>query len=453
MNLNPFSDIPQETPKPQQKKWFTYGAQNTNTPQDTLIDKYKPKIIQDLPHKENAKKLQKWIKQKMDYKKGIEDYVLVIGNTGVGKNEFVRLCFSDLGYNLIEYDETINKHEFEILKESILFTSIEQIFSGESKKGVVIDNCIDNLSNTQLNELLKLLKNNAVSPTVFITSSQSKISDLLKGNGLVLYLDDPSREDILQFALRVVEGEQLDIDVSSLEEYLDGQEYVNYRDILGSLKFLVDGDASRLVKDIELDTLSTLDRFVNPKYGLDFNSSRLASMYTSTLVYDNYLKMVSKDTSMDDLCMIADLVSESDIYKKLMLQDQCWSLNEECNILGTMYTGYIIKRNYKQTVLAKTNIRIYEQLRVEKTFGLDENELKYVISKIYFPLDPSQQWLRKLKKSSRIFYELMEQNYVCDITKALKIFEQSYKLGGKHDLAVVRKIKNKFRTNWKELCK
>ena len=62
------------------------------------------------------------------------DYVLVTGEIGSGKTEFIRLCFKDLNYSLIEYDQNINKAEMEILKESISFTSIEIMLKGVREK-------------------------------------------------------------------------------------------------------------------------------------------------------------------------------------------------------------------------------------------------------------------------------------------------------------------------------
>lgn len=461
MELNPFWDCQDSTEEATEGSgWSTYGFQNQNSSNKNLLRKYAPKTSTDLfGNLENIQKFKKWVTSKMNHSKmnhssEVEDYALITGKTGVGKNEFVRVCFSDLGYYLLEYDQSINKQELEVIKESILFTSIEQIFSGEKRKGVVIDNCVDNLSNSQTVDLIKLLKKNSktTTPTIFITSSSSKISDLLKGNCLYIDIEDPDPLDLVNFVLDVAEREGIVLCREKLEEYISLQEYVSLRDLLGSVDFLGGGDVVDYVKDFELDTVSMMDRFVNPHYETDFSNIRLTTMYTSSLLQENYIKMVKKDTSMEDISLIADLLSDGDIIKKYILTDQVWSIHDYNGIMGTFYPGTIIKRNYKKTYIAKTNVRIYEQLQVEKGFGLGENDMKYIISNIYFRLGPKESWLGDICGSALLFYNFMKKNYINDMSRALKIFEQSYKLGN-NEMVVVKKIKTKFRNEWKELEK
>lgn len=460
MDLNPFSncndtDVQLDTKADKFTGWYTYGYQKQSGG-GGLFEKYRPQSSGDLfGNGDNVNKFKKWLVQKFENKSNTYDYALITGKTGVGKNEFVRVCFGDLGYSLLEYDQSINKQELEVIKESILFTSIEQIFSGEKRKGVVIDNCVDNLSTTQTVDLIKLLKNNSKvsSPTVFITSSMSKISDLLKGNCLCIDIEEPDPNDLICFVLDIAKKEGIKLGRKKLEEYVSLQEHISIRDLLGSINFLGGGVVKDYIKDFELDTISIMDKFVNPKYETDFQDIRLSTMYTSSLLQENYLKMIKRNTSIEDISMIADLISDGDIIKKYILTDQVWSIHDHSGIMGTFYPGTIIKKNYNKTHISKTNVRIYEQLQIEKGFGLEENDMKYAICNIYFRLDPGEVWLRDIKSSSLLFYRFMKKNYINDMTRALKIFEQSYKLDKTNETSVVKKIKTKFRNEWKELEK
>ena len=69
---------------------YGYGKQKSNNNCESMLDKYKPKSADDIfGNKKNINNLKSWIKRKMDSKSSKFDYVLITGDTGSGKSEFV----------------------------------------------------------------------------------------------------------------------------------------------------------------------------------------------------------------------------------------------------------------------------------------------------------------------------------------------------------------------------
>lgn len=461
--------------------WTLYGAQKQtgSVESSSILDKYRPTTSKDIfGNKSNIKYLKKWIKNKMEPKgddsECLYDYAFVTGESGVGKSEFVRVCFAETGYSLIEYDQAINKAELEVIKESITFSSIEQLLSGEKRKGIVVDNFVDNLSTTQLTELLKLLKKESKisSPTVFITSSTTKLGDVFKGNVLHIDFEEPSKNDVLSLCKKICRNEKIKMSQGALDQYLENSsEIYSVRDLLSTMVMFGYKDSKITLqnmdelqkitaKDLELGIQATLNIFVNPDVNYakntegvsdGFDNVRMASMYTSSLIHENYLNIVKRDTSMEDLSEIADSIVSGNIYKHAMLSNQLWDLSEYIGIFGTFAPGIIIKKNYKPIKTMKINSKIIYDIRGECSFGLSSDDIKFAISNILFPLRPEEKWIRNMKESSRIFYKFMKYNHV-DMARAIKYIDQSYCLSpDNHDKATLRKIKTKFRTEWKLL--
>ena len=211
-------------------------------------------------------------------------------------------------------------------------------------------------------------------------------------------------------------------------------------------------------KDLEPDIYTILHHFINPKYENNIQNTRLTSMYTSSLIHENYLNVIRDDTSLEDLCSICDYNSIGNIYKKYLFKDQNWELSEYMGILGTYIPGIIIKRNYKPL---KNNNKLkingnFSEVVVERGFIMKHEDIYFSLSNILFPLNPNSRWLKNMTESSRIFYEFMKENYVLDVNKAIKYLDNSYYcqiLENKDYIKLVKKVKTKFKSEWRLLEK
>lgn len=451
--------------------WVTYGSgKQTNSDKlcKSLIDKYKPKSCEDIiGNKLNIRNLKKWITRKMSSNSSKYSYVLITGESGSGKSEFVRMCFTDLNYSLIEYDQSINKAELEILKESISFTSIEIMLKGCKRKGIVIDNFQNNLSTTQLNDLLKLLeKETKSSPTIFIASKPTKLTDILKGSVLHIDFNPPSSTNILELGNRIVKKEGIKITTDALKQFIFSSEY-NLRGFLTTLSIFgnknnidinnLDDIQKSTQKDICLDIQNTITEFVYPssckKLGNFNDRCRFVSMNTSSIIQENYLNIINNKTSIEDLSEMADWIILGDTFKKYMLKNQAWELAEYSGIFGTEAPSTIIRKNYK---ISKTVRKFKIPNRFDSKFEIEcckmnVQDIGFCLSKIMFPLEPDSIWIKQMKKSSKLFYDFMK-SYNIDKLKALKLLSIGYNFQNK-DPNVVKKVKTKFSSEWKLLDK
>jgi DNA polymerase III delta prime subunit len=446
--------------------WITYGAgkQTNNEFSKSLIDKYKPTSCEDIiGNKLNIRNLKKWIDRKMSSKSSKYNYVLITGELGSGKSEFVRMCFNDLNYSLIEYDQSINKAELEILKESISFTSIEIMLKGCKRKGIVIDNFQDNLSTTQLNDLLKLLKKETKSsPTIFISSKPTKLTDILKGDVLHIDFTPPSSKELLELGKNIVKKECIKISTDALQRFIVSSDY-DLRGFLSTLSIFgnknkidvnnLDDIQKSTQKDIYLDVQNTIKEFVDPnckKLG-DFNDRcRFVSMNTSCIIQENYLNIVNKKTSIEDLSEMADWITLGDVFKKYMLKNQTWSLSEYSGIFGTEAPSMIIRKNYKVVKKFKIPNRFDSKFEIE-CCKMNIQDIGFCLSRIMFPLESEAKWIKQMKKSSKLFYDFMKF-YNIEKLKALKLLSIGYNFQNK-DTNVIKKVKTKFSSEWKLLDK
>ena len=171
-------------------------------------------------------------------------------------------------------------------------------------------------------------------------------------------------------------------------------------------------------------------------------------MYTSGLIQENYINLLEKDTSLSDLSELSDTICNGDVLKKFMISNQNWDSSDLAGFMGTQAPASIIRKNYKPIKKYK-NPNKFDTVKSEVCFsGLDIQDLCYSISNIYFVLEPNAKWIKQMKKSSALFREFMLSQYI-DKDKAIKILSMSYVFRDQDK--TVKKIKTKFRNEWKLL--
>jgi len=435
--------------------WGLYGS--GKPPEKIEIGCCKPRGINDIMgNKDNIKLFQRWVIQKMEKVKTY-DYCVVLGSQGSGKSEFIRQCFSDLECSLIEYDQAINKVEMEVISDTIQYSNIEMMLSGKNQKGVVIDNFQNNLSKVQLTEILKILKKTPnSSPVVLVSSNDRNLLNSIGGDVLCISVEPPNEDDIISLGRRI----RGNITDKALREIAVNNGY-NLRNFISTIAVLDDGKMSdgsiesilkRTQKDINLSLENTMDTFVNPENivfkesGFGERMSR-ATIYTTSVIQENYINMLKKDTSLDDMTTLCDTVCESDILKKYMVSTQTWDMYDLVGISGTETPSSIIRVNYKGIRKYKTPNR-FESTKQETNGQMPIMDICYSISKILFVMNPESKWIKQMNKSADIFKQFMVSQYI-NRDKAIKLLGVSYSLEDKTDPKVVTKIKTKFRNSWR----
>ena len=146
----------------------------------------------------------------------------------------------------------------------------------------------------------------------------------------MLHLDfiPPSSEDLFKLGKKIVEKEDINITIPALKKFINDSEY-DLRGFLTTLSIFVDKnkkiDTENLKdvqkstqKDIYLSVQNTITEFVDPKCKKlgDFKDRcRFVSMNTSSIISENYLDIINKKTSLEDLSKMADYICLGDVYK------------------------------------------------------------------------------------------------------------------------------------------
>jgi DNA polymerase III delta prime subunit len=459
MPFGPPTETPQTSDNIFKSEWALYGSGKPceNNNENNIIEKYKPKDLTDIiGNKNNIKLLKNWLVSKFENTKNNYDCVLITGESGSGKSEFVRQCFKSLNYSMIEYDQSINKAEMAILSDSIIFSSIEILLSGKSKKGVIIDNYNDNLSSSQLTELLKILKKNKnSSPTIFISNEFKLLND----NALHIEFESPTNKQLLAVFKKVCTNESINISPNALEHFINNSGY-NLRGCMTTINVLgnkteeitldnLDEIVKITQKDINLDIQDCISMFVdsvNPKFSFE-NRLKYTSMYTSGIIHANYPSMLKKDITIEEISEISDYISHGDVLKHYMLSKQEWNLSELAGIMGTEAPSSIIRKHYKPIRKYKVPNR-YDSIPKIIMIKSNPQDICFAIGHIFFKLgNTDAAWIKHMNKSSQIFIDFMKGYYI-DKDTSMKLLSMSYSFQNQNS-NVIRKIRTKFRNEWK----
>ena len=447
--FRPFANEPQKEYifKP---KASSFGFIEQEGTSKSFIDKHKPTSIKDiLRNNENIKIIKKWIQDRMENKADYP-FILLVGETGIGKSEMLRVCFTECNCNVIEYDEDIRKKTFESLKESITLSSIERLLTGNDIKrnGIIIDNFQETLQGSQRQELIKILKTQPTSPVIFISHTYTNISSLIKAKGLILYYEKPELEDFIKLGTKICKHENIKISRSALEHIIYSSRY-DLRSFINNLGMIQIGKNNKITntdvkavnfkKDLVLDVQNTFTVLLQRKMSFT-DRSRFTSLHTSMVLQENYIDLANHHkSSIQELSEMADLCCESDIMKTHMIKNQNWENTIMVNTIGTM--GPLNVLNYKspefKIKIPNRNTSVPKGI----TFNLSLVDLMYIIKNIIKPTDEN------IKESGYQFYTVMIENHI-ELDMALKLFNMAYKDWLSKD---IRRINTKLKKKWLEL--
>ncbi len=424
----------------------------------SILTKYVPKESSKLfQNKKNIATLKKWILDKLS---GVNThpFVLLVGTTGVGKTELIKLCFQECNCSVIEYDEEIRSNFFELLMKNVSMTNIENMINNNTTHfGIVIDNYQTTLSSNNRKELIDLLKTKGTCPVVFTSSSYNNITDLIRLKGLVLYFENPSDSDLVSLAKTVMEDRSIYIDEKKIEELVnscscDIRSFLNTIDLVSQgCEDTVKSELS-ITKDVELDVDDTF--FYLFQSDVSFKDKiRLTSLYTSNITQENYLEIGSKiDSSVEDMFHAAEYCSMGDQLKQFMFETQSWDeLNDITNTISTM--GPIHFLTIKDTVPIKIKIPNRKVNTLPENFiycGYNLEDLSYIMYNIYAKPNEMDRTSSRFETEGYPFDNLF--NFVrlneMDFDIVLKIITNVYQLhnmSGKDIKRIVGKIKKQYK--------
>ena len=424
-----------------------YKQKETEIGNISMVDKYKPNTTEEIfRNVENIACIKNWLREKTaknKYGKCVDmaPFILLVGDSGVGKSELLRLCFIEEGYSVIHYDEEIRKNTYECLKESIILSSIEKLlYGGNNKLGIIIDNFQTNLSTTYRQELIKLLRGDGItSPVIFVSYINSNLTDLIRGKGLVLYFENPEMDNFIKLGTRVCKGEKIKISKSALQNIVyeskyDIRSFINTVCIIGkniTNKKITDVEISKLTKifkkDLHFEIRDTIKMFIKRKDLAFKDKTRFTSLYTSTVVQENYINMgIQENLSMVELSSMADSCCDCDIIKKHLFNNQDWNGLELGNIIGTMKPLSILSKvgNYNIILPNRKNIT---KLNRNLYYFYNVQDVLYIFTNIIGRVEDMNY--PQIRENSKKVYEIIKSIYL-GIDDCIKMFNIGHSIKG-----------------------
>ena len=114
-----------------------------------LVDKYKPKKIEDIQgNLLQIKRCKKWLKDYQEKKKSTKPALLISGPPGIGKTTLGTLLLKSFEYDIIEYNASDVRNQRlvrENLKSIMGKLSISSLMGGNKNIGIIMDE-VDGMS-------------------------------------------------------------------------------------------------------------------------------------------------------------------------------------------------------------------------------------------------------------------------------------------------------------------
>ncbi len=298
---------------------------------EQLLDKYKPKTIQDIiGHKEQINQLTNWLES---WNKGIPETrgVLITGPPGIGKTSTVHLVAKSLGYKIAEYNASDSR------SVSVLRGMIALGMKRLVKEIIVMDE-IDGLSERGgIGEIASIIKK-SITPIICISNEKPPKLRPIINICIDIKFNRPIKSTIANSLLKIVKNENIKITKIELEELCE-QNGNDIRSILNNLEFYeekivqADNDKDHLLR---MDIFSASQRLLSNK--------KLSLNDAMDLVYLDYNMVplmveeayISTSKDVDEAEIASELLSNGDIMNQRLFSTQDWNLlpNYTANVVA-----------------------------------------------------------------------------------------------------------------------
>jgi hypothetical protein len=283
--------------------------------------------------------------------------MIVRGSIGSGKITMLQKCLEDLNYSCEifdqEFEESLGSERCELTR-MLLNNSMLDFFCTSKKLCIIIrdfDNSLRAHQQTDLFNFVKKYKN--LAPIFLTTNSSKKFPKYIPE----ITLEKMTEQELVQvaklhFFIQDGSADPREHKVPISEEIL----LQNAKSCRGDIRHLIEMLSLGSVRDYDLGIKEKIMFLL--ENGIKF--SEYCSLYTNTVLFNNYIKWTSKNNSKNskntknqkdfrELSLISrssDILSISDTISNYIYRNNLWddnSMLSELCILGTIYPLKVVK--------------------------------------------------------------------------------------------------------------
>lgn len=458
------------------------------------VDKYIPKCKKDIiGNKNNIKIMEDWLlefnKEKTENIKKFKNGLLLQGKPGIGKTSSALLLLKNAGYNVIEYNASVER------SQKVFLNKLQSICSGniltmihKNKKTAIIMDEVDGCSNGVIGILKKYLynsesifkpcKNKIVNkyPLILICNNLSKSLKKLKKECIYLKFDVPRNEEIYNLIIKISKNEKINMtnNISRLLVDVCQNDLRRCIILLENIKMYFKekkiniNDISTIKttftqKDLDINLFDSINLINNTKLSINniVNIFSLDKVFIPLLLHENFNKNIKynvKDSyknKLENLQLYYNNLINSTIIDNHIYSNNNWNLSILSGILSCYIVNIILNTKKKKIVkyteiknspvISKINYRFYNLKIINlicKKLNLQNDNFNIFTLEIYDVFIYNDDIDKKKK------YILDMKNHKIDLSEFNKIFKLSYLYD---PLIYTNKIKKKLETLYQSI--
>ena len=329
-NLNPFGDfitIKKAEPKKEKKHLPNFFERNEPT-----------KLLEVVGNNTSIISFKKWFRSTIEGEE-VPPFCYIFGEHGVGKTVSVKLMFKSFGYEILEYNETTNLDKKKIIDQIEKVSQnngLNKLFETSKKKGIVIE-CVEKVLGESDKNLKKIM--NCKKLPIILISNQKTINskNVFKKYSHCIRFRNPWPNELQELTKRIIKNENIKITKKSID-YVIKKCKGDVRYLLNIMRMsTVNNEGKIKIKEVKkivafmerdnfFETKEVVHNIFNKNCKIS-NDELYKQCESDTLLLtfslqENYPKFYN----FDDVCEIAISISEGDLFRSYMFNNQCWDM-------------------------------------------------------------------------------------------------------------------------------
>lgn len=329
-NLNPFADFITIKKAKVKKEEYVSNFFERNEPKNLL------EVVGNIT---SIISLKKWFRSVIEGEE-VPPFCYIFGEHGVGKTVSVKLMFKAFDYEIIEYNETTGLDKKKILEQIEQVSQnngLNKLFETSKKKGIVID-CVEKVLGESDKNLKKIM--NCKKLPIILISNQKTINskNVFKKYSHCVRYRNPWPNELKELSKRIIKNENIKITTKSIE-YIIKKCKGDVRYFLNIMKMSKVNNNNKKIKiketqkiiafmerDNFFETKEVIHNIFNKNCKLKVNDIYKQCDSDTLLLTLSLQENYPKFYNFEDVCEIADSISEGDIFRSYMFDNQCWEM-------------------------------------------------------------------------------------------------------------------------------